>query len=218
MLKRKDADYLFNQEKGFFHFMPNGEKEYQYLNEQTIEANRIQSYRDVAEKELSEWIRFSGKDAERYNDGLTTASMEIEGVSGWVVRNFYTKSSVMKNDFREKTIDNVRKQISRSAGWMLLTSKDNQVATLLETAKRMQRLFLKVRERNIAIHPMTQILEEASTKQVLNQSIGISDNIQFILRVGYIKDYPDPVTLRRPVDWLLEYDELNLKISNNFLA
>ena len=218
MLKRKDADYLFNQEKGFFHFMPNGEKEYQYLNEQTIEANRIQSYRDVAEKELSEWIRFSGKDAERYNDGLTTASMEIEGVSGWVVRNFYTKSSVMKNDFREKTIDNVRKQISRSAGWMLLTSKDNQVATLLETGKRMQRLFLKVRERNIAIHPMTQILEEASTKQVLNQSIGISDNIQFILRVGYIKDYPDPVTLRRPVDWLLEYDELNLKISNNFLA
>lgn len=198
--------------------MPNGEKEYQYLNEQTIEANRIQSYRDVAEKELSEWIRFSGKDAERYNDGLTTASMEIEGVSGWVVRNFYTKSSVMKNDFREKTIDNVRKQISRSAGWMLLTSKDNQVATLLETGKRMQRLFLKVRERNIAIHPMTQILEEASTKQVLNQSIGISDNIQFILRVGYIKDYPDPVTLRRPVDWLLEYDELNLKISNNFLA
>ena len=50
---------------------------------------------------------------------------------------------------------------------------------------------------------MTQILEESQTKQGLNQSIGISDNIQFILRVGYLKNYPDPVSLRRPVDWFV---------------
>jgi hypothetical protein len=67
----------------------------------------------------------------------------------------------------------------------------------------MQRLFLNVRERNIALHPMTQILEEASTRQTLYQSIGISGNIQFILRTGYVKDYPPPVSLRRPVDWFL---------------
>ena len=203
LLKKEDADYLFNQEQDFFHFMSNCAKEYQYLNEQTIEANKIQSYRDAAEKELSEWIRFSSKDAEKYNDGLTAAGMEIEGVSGWIVRNFYDQSSVMKKGFRDKNIDNVIKQVSQSAGWLLITSKDNEVSTLLETGKRMQRLFLKVRERNIAIHPMTQILEEPLTKQLLNQSIGISDNIQFILRMGYLKNYPEPVSLRRPVDWFV---------------
>ena len=67
----------------------------------------------------------------------------------------------------------------------------------------MQRLFLKVREKSIAIHPMTQILEEPSTKQQLNQAVGISENIQFILRTGYLKDYPQPVSLRRPVDWFV---------------
>ncbi|MHC5824207.1 MAG: hypothetical protein ACYT04_52325 [Nostoc sp.] len=77
------------------------------------------------------------------------------------------------------------------------------MATLLETGRRMQRLFLKVREKSIAIHPMTQILEEASTRQTLNQSIGISKNIQFILRLGYVKSYPSPVSLRRPVDWFI---------------
>ena len=200
LLKKEDADYLFNEDRDFFNFMPNGAKEYHYLNEQTIEANKIQSYRDDAEKELSEWIRFSSKDAEKYNDGLTTASMEIEGVPGWVVRNFYNKRSVMKKGFRDKNIDTVIKQVSQSAGWLLITSKDNEVSTLLETGKRMQRLFLKVRERNIAIHPMTQILEEASTRQLLNKSIGISDHIQFILRMGYLKTYPEPVSLRRPVD------------------
>jgi hypothetical protein len=72
---------------------------------------------------------------------------------------------------------------------------------LLETGRRMQRLFLKVREKNIAIHPMTQILEELSTRQILNHAIGISENIQFILRTGYVKNYPQPVSLRRPVNW-----------------
>ena len=54
-----------------------------------------------------------------------------------------------------------------------------------------------------SIHPMSQILEEASTKQSINNSIGINDNIHFILRVGYVKNYPAPVSLRRPVDWFV---------------
>ncbi len=82
----------------------------------------------------------------------------------------------------------------------MISSKDNSVATLLETGKRMQRLFLKVREKSIAIHPMTQILEESSTSKIVNQSTGISENIQFILRMGYLKNYPEPVSLRRAVE------------------
>ncbi|MEP7236970.1 MAG: hypothetical protein ABI685_03860 [Ferruginibacter sp.] len=203
VLKKEDADYLFSEEKESFNFIHSGSTAYLYLNEQTIEANKIQSYRDAAEKELSDWIRFSSKDAAKNMDGLTAASMEIEGVSGWVVRNFYNKNSVMKNSFRDKNIDNVVKQVSQSAGWLLISSKDNAVATLLETGKRMQRLFLKVRDKGIAIHPMTQILEETSTRQTINQSTGINDNIQFILRMGYVKNYPDPVSLRRPVDWFV---------------
>lgn len=203
VLKKEDEAFLFYDEADHFHFLPGGSKEYGYLSEQTIEANRIQSYLDAAEKELADWIRFSTKDAKAHNDGLTTASMEIEGLSGFVVRNFYNKESVMKKSFRDKNIENVVKQVSASAGWLLITSNDNEVATLLETGKRMQRLFLKVRDKNIAIHPMTQILEEPQTKQVLNQSIGIGNNIQFILRVGYLKKYPEPVSLRRPVDWFV---------------
>lgn len=69
--------------------------------------------------------------------------------------------------------------------------------------ERLQRLFLKVRQKSIAIHPMTQILEEPQTKQVLNQSIGINENRQFILCIGYLKTYPGPVSLRRLVDQII---------------
>lgn len=200
VLKPEDLDYLVASEPEFIHYLPTTSKKSQFIDEQTIEANRLQADRDPAQQELADWIRFSSQNAKKYRDGLTTAGMEITGFSGWVVRNFYGKNDVMKKDFRERGIDNIKKQVSASAGWILIASKDNSVATLLETGRRMQRLFLNVREKNIAIHPMTQILEEASTKQELNQSIGISEPIQFILRVGYVKNYPAPVSLRRPVD------------------
>jgi hypothetical protein len=202
-LKVEDLQYLVSSEPEFIHYLPAIGKEGKFVNEQTIVANRIQTYREPAQQELSDWIRFSTKDADKYRDGLTTASMEIEGFSGWIVRNFYNKDSVMKKDFREVGLDKVKQQVSESAGWILITSRDNLVATLLETGRRMQRLFLKVREKNIAIHPMTQILEESSTRQMLNQAVGISENIQFILRTGYLKNYPEPVSLHRPVDWFV---------------
>jgi len=203
VLKKEDVAYLTNNETDFIHYISNSSKEHQWLNEQTIEANRMQAYRDDAEKELADWIRFSSNDAKAHCDGLTIASMEIEGITSWFLRNFYDKADVMKNSFREKSIDSVKEQVAQSAGWLLITSKDNSVATLLETGKRLQRLLLKIRERNIAIHPMTQILEESATMQILNSSIGISDSIQFILRTGYVINYQQPVSLRRPVDWFV---------------
>ncbi len=200
VLKKEDAGYLTAGETDFIHYIPNISKEHLLVNEQTIEANKIQSYRDPAQQELSDWIRFSSKEAQKKEDGLTIASMEMNGIPAWVLRNFYGKSSVMQKGFRDQNIDNVKKQVAQSAGWFLITSKDNTIATLLETGKRMQRLFLKVREKNIAIHPMTQILEEPSMSQMFSQSIGISEPVQFILRAGYLKNYPEPVSLRRPVE------------------
>ena len=200
VLEPADIRDLVDSEPELIHYLPTTSKESQFINEQTIEANRLQGDRDLAQQELSDWIRFSSRDAEKYRDGLTTASMEIEGVSGWVVRNFYGRDNVMSPEFRARTIDQIKQEVSASAGWILITSRDNSVAALLETGRRLQRLFLKVREKGIAIHPMTQILEEASTKKILNPSIGISEPIQFILRTGYVKEYPAPVSLRRPVN------------------
>jgi hypothetical protein len=200
LLKQEDITYLVDSEPEFIHYLPNTSKESKFIDEQTIAANRLQSYRDPAQQELANWIRFSSKDAEKYRDGLTTAGMEITGIPGWVVRNSYDKDNVMTKDFRERGIDNIQKEVSESAGWILITSQDNSVAALLETGRRMERLFLKVREKNIAIHPMTQILEEPSIRAKLDRSIGIGENIQFILRTGYLKNYPPPVSLRRPVD------------------
>jgi hypothetical protein len=202
-LKKADLDFLTGEEPDFFSFIEKDTDAYNRLNEQTIEANRVQANRDAAQAELSEWIRFSNADAAKYCDGLTPASMEVEGLAGWILRNFYGKSEVMKKGFRDQGVDKVKEQVARSAGWMLITSKDNTVMSLLECGKRMQRLFLKIREKNIALHPMTQILEEAPFNREIGPALGIRDNIQFVLRMGYLDRYPQPVSLRRPVERFL---------------
>ncbi len=199
-LNQDDISYLIDGEADCIQFISSTAKEYKIINEQTIEANKIQAYRDAAQSELGDWIRFSSKKAAQYRDGLTTASMEIKGLPAWVLRNFYDKSNVMTTNFRDKSIETVVKQVSQSAGWLLITNKGNTTWELIETGRQLQRLWLSIREKNIAIHPMTQIIEEAATNQTLNQSIGVSDTVQFILRTGYTKKYPQPVTLRRGVD------------------
>lgn len=115
-LKRADPAYLVGDEPDFIHSLPNTVRECRWLNEQTIEATRIQSYREVAEQELANWIRFSSKDAATHRDGLTTASLEMDGITSWMLRNFYGKSSVMKPAFREQRIDKVQKQVANQRG------------------------------------------------------------------------------------------------------
>lgn len=204
-LKEEHINFLKGNEQAYFHFISNHLKEYNWLNEQTIEANRQQTYRDDAQFELAEWMRLSSKDAKRHRDGLTTAGMEISGIPGWIVRNFYDKQNVMSNQFREQGIDKVKEQVNVSGGWMLITSKDNSTAALIETGMRLQRMLLKTREMNIAIHPMTQILEEPTFKEALYKSLDIPGEVQFILRTGYIKNYPEPVSLRRPVEEVVKF-------------
>lgn len=199
-LKKEHVAFLTENDKDYFEFISNSSKEYIWVNEQTIEANLQQIYRNDAQSELADWMRLSSKDAEKYCDGLTTASMELNGIPGWLVRKFYSREDIMSKKFREQGLDKVKAQVGSSGGWLLITSKDNSVATLIETGKRLQRMLLKTREKNIAIHPMTQILEEAEYRNELNKSIGISDTVQFILRAGYVKKYPNPVSLRRPVE------------------
>lgn len=171
-----------------------------YLTEATIAANRTQAYRDPAQQELANWIRWSKSDQARLRDGLTPAGMEIDGLAGWYVGSFYSRDDVLKKSFREAGIKQVVERVAQGAGWLVMTGSAT-VAGLIETGRRFERMWLRLRERSIAIHPMTQVLEEASDSAVVGRDLGIEGVPQFVLRVGYVKSYPDPVSPRIPMSW-----------------
>lgn len=182
---------------------PRGSGPAKYLEEGTIEANRVQAYRDDAQEELSRWVRFRDQDGRHYRNGLTPESMEITGLSGWFVRHFMGRESVMKRSFRERGVDAVRDQVRSYGCWLVLGSADSTIPTLIEVGRGFERMLLGIRERSIAIHPMTQMLEEAPMRNQVARDLALSGDVQFILRAGYLKDYPDPVSLRMPAAWFV---------------
>lgn len=181
------------------HYFPLESKEGKNLAEGTIAANRVQAGRDDAQEELAKWIRFRDEDARSHRDGLTPESMEIPGVGGWYVRNFMSRESVMGEAFRKQGVDRVEKQVGSCAGWMVVTSPDGSLGALVETGRRVERMWLGARSRQVAIHPMTQMLEEAPFRDAVGRELGLVDPIQFLLRVGYVERYLEPVSMRRTV-------------------
>ncbi len=181
-------------------YFPNNSKMGKTLQEGVIEANRTQAFRDPAQEELSRWIRWSDKDARLYRNGLTPESMEITGVARWYVRNFYDAASVLKKDFRQKTVDLVAQQVRTCGGWLVVTSLDSEVPTLIAYGMAFEHLCLRVRDRMIGLHPMTQMIEEQGpSKNDVAKALGLTGQVQWILRMGYVRSYPVPVSLRRPV-------------------
>ena len=85
-----------------------------------------------------------------------------------------------------------------------MTSGDSKIPTLIEYGRVFESMLLKIREKMIAVHPMTQMLEEAPWKNNVAKELGVTGEVQWILRIGYLKSYPDPVSLRRPVSWFVQ--------------
>jgi hypothetical protein len=185
-------------------YFPQNSPQGKYLREGTIEANRKQAFRNPAQEELANWIRWSNEDAGIHRNGLTPESMEIGGFAGWYVRNFYDRQSVLTKSFREQSVDIAAKQAKSGAGWIVVTSPDSSIPTLIEYGRVFENMLLKIRERMIAVHPMTQMLEEEPWRKKAAKELGVAGEIQWILRIGYLKSYPDPVSLRMPVSLFVQ--------------
>ena len=201
----KDDIKAFEDEVGsMIYYFPRGGEHAVFMEKEAINNFKIQTENDKAQEELSKWTRFKNSDIVKYRDGLTPQSMEINGIAGWYVSNFMKKKDVIKDGFRQKGIEKTIEQVKQGAGWIALTSEGNSTTDLIDTGRRFQRMALIARERNIAIHPMTQSLEEKHGQANIKASHATEIFPQFMLRVGYINKYPDPVTLRRPVSWFVK--------------
>jgi hypothetical protein len=191
---------IFAEDYGNILYFPQQSIQSKLIADATLSANQIQVNNNASQKELSEWIRWSNSDAKKHKDGLTPATMEIDGLSGFFVRSFYDKDNVTSEGFKKQTLGLVKEQLDQSGNWIIITTKDNSTASLINAGRIYERAMLKVRELNIAFHPMSQAIEEKDVYQSLKRSLNIDGCIQFIIRAGYVKEYPKPVSLRRPVE------------------
>jgi hypothetical protein len=202
-LKSSDVnDFKKATEKRLYYF-PAGTTHSDHMAKEAVQNFIIQFNNEKAMAEAANWTRLKDGEIKQYRDGLTPNGMEITGLAGFFVRNFMDKKDVMGETFKKKGIEKIETQVREGAGWIVITSDGNTVQDLIETGRRFQRMALTAREKMIAIHPMTQTLEETQGQKNIKGNHSETMIPQFMLRVGYLSKYPDPVTLRRPVDWFI---------------
>jgi hypothetical protein len=165
----------------------------------TAEAFAAQTADDAAQTELADWIRLKNRDARQKRDGLTTESLEISGMAGWVVRTFMNRGSVTKESFRERGIAETRQRVAEGAGWFVLTSPTDSVTDCIDAGRRFERLALSCVPLGISLHPMSQALEYEDTRRALRDLLGIRERPQMLLRAGGVQGRLEPVSLRRRV-------------------
>jgi hypothetical protein len=166
----------------------------------SIEAYSQQAHNKDAQDELARWIRFSNVDVKKKKDGLTTSGMEIKGIAGFIVRNFFKPDDAKKETFVEQGIEKARNQANHCGGWLLVTQKNNTPECWIRTGRLIQRINLQCRSLNVGYHPMFQMIEETDFEQSANTTLGFEGYIQFVARVGYVKTYSKPVSMRRSVE------------------
>ena len=180
-------------------YFPRESEEGKWIAKSTIEASKKQAFDDEKQKELSEWLRFSRSEVKKRKDGLTPEMLGMSGMAEFFWYTFMSRKSALSGSFRNKGVKNIKNQANNCAGFLVITSDDVSVSSLLHAGREFESLALKCTELRIAVHPISQLIEELPWTEQIGESLGLKKPVQFILRVGYSKFQPKP-SVRRPIE------------------
>lgn len=200
LIKQSDWEKLISSDTSHIYYLPATSAKGQYIRKKESEAYAQLAKSKNAQDELAGWIRFSNKDVKEKQDGLTTDGMGIKGFGGFMVRNFYKPEDSKKESFVTKGIDKTKLQTENCRGWIVITQPSSTIESWINTGRLYQAMHLKCRKMNVGFHPMNQVIEEAGFAKEANMNLGLNGQIMFIARIGYVKDYPAPVSVIRPVE------------------
>ena len=165
-----------------------------------LEAYTIQAYQKEAQDELASWMRFSNKDVNSKRDGLTPAGMGIKGIGGFMVRNFFKPEDSKKVSFVKSGVEKTKNQVENCGGWIIISTEKDNIFEWINVGRIYERLNIQCRSLNLGFHPMNQIIEVPEIEREVNNKLIQGKNIRFVARIGYVNDYPAPVSKRRSVE------------------
>lgn len=179
-------------------FFPSQSAEGQFLANAHVEAVTQQGNDEAVQKELANWVRFSGKEAAEHRDGLTAAAMGLSRLKEKLFSLFVNRQNFTSRSSINQGIAMARDQVTNCAGFVVITGEDTP-AGLIEAGRNLQRLWLTAAERRVAIQPISAQLEIGNLRARTQEQLGLAQSPQMILRVGYVGSYKGETNPRRPV-------------------
>jgi len=178
-------------------YFPYGTPQGQYLKAAIVQSMQEQVENEAQEAEFAAWVRLNDKEAQQSHDGLTwKKAMGLSGIKKWFASTFISRRALMSKSFRSQTVETVKGQASSCAGFIVVSSQDNSVESLINAGRTLEKLWLVATHLKIAVHPMSSPLEESPWNNEIAGRLGVGPEVQMLLRVGYVKNYGGPDSLR----------------------
>jgi hypothetical protein len=161
--------------------------------------------------ETARWFRFSEGESEEKRDGFGIAQTGRGKVERWFAEHLVldrATASDPKGSFARGAVDMTREQAASAAAFGLLSTQGNTRRSQIVAGRAYARIALTTTSLGLAMHPMSQALEEypdmAVTKARLEKEVGLAEDctVQMLFRLGHAE--PTEHTPRRDVRALLK--------------
>lgn len=194
---------ITNISENIFYF-PKETLQGEKIIENSIKAYSLQMEDTSKLKELSKWMSFSYREERKRKDGLTPRMLGMSGVKHFFFNAFMFKKSVTGNTFIKGSIKEAKEQLNSCSGFIIITTESFKVSELVQAGRDLESVWLKCIENTIAVHPMSQVLEEIEYNKILKKELNIKGEIQMVLRIGKVKNYPELIKRRIDVNNLIK--------------
>jgi hypothetical protein len=202
-LASNQIDQILSLDRTALSFVPRQSPKGRWLADASAEAFAQQVWTDSKQGELARWLRFSRRDVRTRGDGLTPEALGVSPPARTVWYAAFTPRQALAPSFRRSSIRVARRQLEGCAGFLLVTSTDRSIGSLLEAGAIYQRALLRATDLRMAHHTMSYALEEDQWRQEIDSALQSKQPIQFIVRVGRARHLAKP-SIRRPPASLLE--------------
>ncbi|MFT3766131.1 MAG: hypothetical protein QM820_11535 [Minicystis sp.] len=170
------------------------------------EAMAIESASRARNLETARWFHFSDADTQRRRDGFGLLHAGKSGFTRWFLETFVLDRETAgdpRKAFAAGAADQASAQAASASAFGLLTSRGNTRRAQVLAGRAYARVALTAAALDVAVHPMSQILEEYDDMRALTGrfqaacGIGAEETAQLIVRLGFAP--PHDHTPRREV-------------------
>ena len=193
-LKKEDVELLVAADPLLAYYSQDS-SEGKLLSTLTQQSNLRQLASRPIQEELVQWIRLTTAEILAEENGITPASMEMNLFLRWYAEYRLTKKDLLSDFSMKESLRLTEQQLTEGSGWIICMSPNTEVASLLSAGRRFEALWLRATAKKIAVHPMSQALEDPLCQEELTHTLGKAP-LQFIARIGYCSDHPAPVSPR----------------------
>lgn len=165
----------------------------------SLSLSNLRQLNDTAKlRELSEWTITSFSEAKKRCDGLSASDIGLGGLMKFFYYGIYNKEKIQSKGFINSAQKRLIKQAENCSGFILITSDKNERCSWIHSGRLLQKIWLKLTELDIKVHPMSQAIEEEFYTDLKNDLELQNKEIQMILRIGYLGKRKDK-SKRRPI-------------------